>query len=274
MRARARGGGTSRLRGRGGIRQAGRRPVRRGRRRRSLHVAAAEQHDMRQQREELVQPDAVAPAGPQRSHPLVAGDDGVVVRAAEQREHRQVALAVTGVRGRVDQDHPVGRPHHVAAPQIAVQPGRDGRRRRSRPLGTAPRRSRWRRGSKHRAAAPRGRPSVPAARRRRSRPSDGVRRSDIGNGCDSGPKNPGPSQPSGPAPNAAAPASCVTASRPPNTCAALGARSHRIKSPQRQAGRVDGNDLRARHAAVDTRKPSQPCGFASEEAGRRARVAA
>jgi hypothetical protein len=46
------------------------------------------------------------------------------VRAAEQREHRQVGRAVTGVRSGVDQHHPVGCPHHVAAPQIAVQPGR------------------------------------------------------------------------------------------------------------------------------------------------------
>ena len=37
-----------------------------------------------------MQPNAVAPAGFQRSHLPVAGDDGVVVRAAEQREHRQV----------------------------------------------------------------------------------------------------------------------------------------------------------------------------------------
>ena len=84
----------------------------------------AEQDDMRQQREELVQPDTVAPVGFQRAHLLVAGNDGVVVRAAEQREHRQVGLAVTSVRGRVDQHHPVGCPHHVAAPQVAVQPGR------------------------------------------------------------------------------------------------------------------------------------------------------
>jgi len=41
--------------------------------------------------------------------------------------------------------------------------------------------------------------------------------SDIGKGCDNGPKNPGPSHPSGPAPNAAAPASCVMASRRPNS---------------------------------------------------------
>jgi len=43
-------------------------------------VPAAEQHDMRQHRGELVQPDAVAPAGFQRTHPLVTGEDGVEVR--------------------------------------------------------------------------------------------------------------------------------------------------------------------------------------------------
>jgi fructosamine-3-kinase len=60
-----------------------------------------------QQRENLVQPDTVAPIGFQRAHLLVAGDDGVVVRATEQCEHRQVGLAMTRVRCRVDQHQPM-----------------------------------------------------------------------------------------------------------------------------------------------------------------------
>ena len=60
----------------------------------------------------------------QRSDPLVAGQDGFVVRATEQRKHRKVRLAMTGVSSRVDQHHAVGCPHHVAAPEVAMQPRR------------------------------------------------------------------------------------------------------------------------------------------------------
>ena len=85
----------------------------------------------------------------QRPHPLVAVEDGVVVRAAEQREHRQVGLAVAAVRGRVDQHH-----RRRASTSRCRSTGRRaagpaGRRRRNRPHGNVPRRSQRRRGSTH-----------------------------------------------------------------------------------------------------------------------------
>ena len=89
-----------------------------------LGVPAAEEHDVRQQRVELVQPDTVPPTLAQRPLPLVALDNGVEIRAAEQRQHRQVGLAMAAVRRGVDQHRAAGGPHDVAAPQIAVQPGR------------------------------------------------------------------------------------------------------------------------------------------------------
>jgi len=66
-------------------------------------VPTAEEHDMRQQRKQLVQPNAVSPAGLEQSDLLITRQDDLVVRAAEQRQHREVALAVTGVCGWVDQ---------------------------------------------------------------------------------------------------------------------------------------------------------------------------
>ena len=70
--------------------------------------------------------------GSRSSQPSASGDDlGVRVEHAgqvgqpEERQHRQVDLAVAGVRRWVD--HPVApsRPQmHVAVPEVAVQPGR------------------------------------------------------------------------------------------------------------------------------------------------------
>ncbi len=67
--------------------------------------------------------DAFPPPLGERRHLLVALQDGVQQRAAEQRQHRQIGLPVPAVRGRVDHMDPAVRaPQHVAAPQVAVQP--------------------------------------------------------------------------------------------------------------------------------------------------------
>lgn len=42
------------------------------------------------------------------------------MRAAEDRECREVLLGVTALRGGVDEDRAVGGPHDIAAPQVAV----------------------------------------------------------------------------------------------------------------------------------------------------------
>ncbi len=78
---------------------------------------------MRQQRIELVQPDAVPPALAQRPLRLIAPEHGLEVRAPEQRQHGEVCLAMAAVRRRVYQHRAVRRPHDVSAPQIAVQTG-------------------------------------------------------------------------------------------------------------------------------------------------------
>lgn len=45
------------------------------------------------------------------------------MRAAEDRECREVLLGVTALRGGVDEDRAVGGPHDIAAPQVAVGAG-------------------------------------------------------------------------------------------------------------------------------------------------------
>ena len=76
---------------------------------------------MGQQWIQLVQPNALLPTVTKRPVAQIAIDNGIGVRTAEQRQHRQVGLAVATVRRGVDQNHAGGRPHHIAAPQIAVQ---------------------------------------------------------------------------------------------------------------------------------------------------------
>ena len=62
------------------------------------------------------------PAPGQRPHLLVPVEDPVQVRrAAEQRQRGQVGFPVPALRGRIDQvRRVVGRPQHVAGPEIAV----------------------------------------------------------------------------------------------------------------------------------------------------------
>ena len=81
-------------------------------------VAAAEQRGVHQQREQLPEGHPVGVAVGQRVRLLVGGQEALA-RRAEQRQHRQVHLAVAAVGGRIDQHR--GHRHHVAAPQVAVQ---------------------------------------------------------------------------------------------------------------------------------------------------------
>ena len=54
---------------------------------------------------------------------MIGGEDAFVVRAAEDREGCEVLLGVASLRGGVDEDGAFGRPHDVAAPQVAVGAG-------------------------------------------------------------------------------------------------------------------------------------------------------
>ena len=54
---------------------------------------------------------------------MIGGEYAFVVRAAEDREGREVLLGVAALRGGVDEDGPLRRPHDVAAPQVAVGAG-------------------------------------------------------------------------------------------------------------------------------------------------------
>jgi hypothetical protein len=93
-----------------------------------LAVPGAEQADVHQQRVQLVQRHPGGPAGRQRDGGLVTTHDVLVVRRAEQRQHGQVGLPVTAVRGRVDKPAAAPGPQHVAGPAVAVDTaGRLGR---------------------------------------------------------------------------------------------------------------------------------------------------
>jgi MFS family permease len=88
-------------------------------------VAATEQAGVHEQREQLVNAGAVLPAVGERCRLGVRVEDARQVRQPEQREHRQVGLAVAAVGGGVDDpDALLGAPQDVAVPQVAVQPGR------------------------------------------------------------------------------------------------------------------------------------------------------
>ena len=54
---------------------------------------------------------------------MIGGEYAFVVRAAEDREGREVLLGVAALRGGVDEDGTVRCPHDVAAPQVAVGAG-------------------------------------------------------------------------------------------------------------------------------------------------------
>ena len=190
-----------------------------------------------------------------------------MVGAAEQREHRQVVLAVTTVRSRIDQHHPVGRPHHVAAPQVAVQPGRrivvvevarpaacrDG-------VDRGASRSIQARGGQlgHRSQPLVGVKLTPASVRPQ-RHRQGLRQR---------PEESGPVPSVGPG----AERRCSRVVRDGQSTAELVCRlavRSLTESSRRRVRLVASNDnnRRAAHTAVDIRKPSQPCGFTREEAG-------
>ena len=86
-------------------------------------VARAEQAGVHEQRVQLMQRHALAPAFGQRRHLVVGGQDPVQVRRAEQGQHGQVGFAVAAVRRGVDQHAAAAGPQHVAGPAVAVQPG-------------------------------------------------------------------------------------------------------------------------------------------------------
>ena len=54
---------------------------------------------------------------------MIGGEDPLVVRAAEDREGREVLLGVAALRGGVNEDGTLGGPHDIAAPQVAVGAG-------------------------------------------------------------------------------------------------------------------------------------------------------
>ena len=87
------------------------------------HVGAPEDGAVDHDDVHLVQGDALAPAVLQGRGLVVGGEDALVVRAAEDREGRDVLLGVAALRGGVDEDGPFGGPHDVAAPQVAVGAG-------------------------------------------------------------------------------------------------------------------------------------------------------
>ena len=94
-----------------------------GNRDRLGHVGAAKERAVDHDDVHLVQGDALAPAVLQGRGLVVGGEDALVVRAAEDREGRQVLLGVAALRGRVDEDGTLGGPHDVAGPQVAVGAG-------------------------------------------------------------------------------------------------------------------------------------------------------
>ena len=87
------------------------------------HVGAPEDGAMDHDDVHLVQGDALAPAVLQGRGLVVGSEDPLVVRAAEDREGREVLLGVAALRGGVDEDGTLGGPHDVAAPQVAVGAG-------------------------------------------------------------------------------------------------------------------------------------------------------
>jgi two-component system OmpR family sensor kinase len=87
-------------------------------------VRGAVQARVHQQRVQLVQRDPGPPARRQRDRVVVADQDPVQARRAEQGEHGQVGLTVTTVRRGVDEPAPVAGPQHVPGPAVTVDPAR------------------------------------------------------------------------------------------------------------------------------------------------------
>ena len=88
------------------------------------HVGATEEGAVNHDDVHLVQGHTLAPALRQGRGLVIGGEYAFVVRAAEDREGRQVLLGVAALGGGVDEDRPVGGPHDVAGPQVAVGAGR------------------------------------------------------------------------------------------------------------------------------------------------------
>ena len=196
-----------------------------GRRERLFRVAAAEQHRVHQQREELVQrrrgPASRRRAGAAPGSPPAPGPGG----AAEQGEHRQVGLAVAAVRGRVDQPRPARR-------RPTARCRSTGRRAAGRAVRRGPRAP----GSRAQTSLDRARPRPGGRCRRRPRGADtaapGARRTspasaagDVPHRGASDVRVPGP--PGGGAPNAGAPQACRAARSRPNRAAAAARRARR-----------------------------------------------
>lgn len=87
------------------------------------HVGAPEDGAVDHDDVHLVQSDAFAPAVLQGRGLVVGGEDALVVRAAEDREGREVLLGVASLRSGVNEDGTLGGPHDIAAPQVAVGAG-------------------------------------------------------------------------------------------------------------------------------------------------------
>ena len=128
---------------------------------------------MHEQAVQLVQPHPPLPPRRRRVHLVVAGQDRLQVRCAEQRQQRQVGLPVPAVRGRVDERDAVAGStsrcpttgHRGAGPGVVgvERPGAD----------PGDESVEGRRGSGRRTARRRGTagPSAPAGPRRRTHPT-------------------------------------------------------------------------------------------------------
>ena len=162
---------------------------------------------------------------------------------------------------------PSRRPHHVAAPQVPVDPrgpvvvvvevtrktAVDDR------VDQPPR-------ARRSAAAPPGRPSGAIAPRRRTRPTLGDPSTTSAAAATAGRSSHPQSSRRVPHPNSGAPASCVTASRDPKSPAAerVGATDSSRSSVNDRS--LVSDDPRTRHTTVH-RQPAQPRRFQREEAG-------
>ena len=88
------------------------------------HVGATEEGAVNHDDVHLVQGHTLAPALRQGRGLVIGGEYAFIVRAAEDREGRQVLLGVAALRGGVDEDGALGGPHDVSAPEVAVGAGR------------------------------------------------------------------------------------------------------------------------------------------------------
>ena len=79
---------------------------------------------MGEQSEEAVDRQIVPPVLGHRMSLLVAGEDLVEERGAEEGEQSEILQAVPAVRGRIDERSPIGGPHEVTRPQITMHASR------------------------------------------------------------------------------------------------------------------------------------------------------